>query len=99
VLGSVSDVAAADDRSREASMKRALMRWLLFLSFATVATAVGAQVWRATPVDPPIVMSGNDVGFQITGREGATPIGTLVVRIDGRWVPVREAPGTARLAH
>ena len=50
---------------------------------------VGAQVLRQrVPVEPPIVLSGNDVGFRITGRQGSTPVGTVVVKIDGQWYPV-----------
>ena len=45
-------------------------------------------MFSRTPVDLPIVLSGNDVGFQITARDGTTPVGTLVVRVDGQWVPV-----------
>lgn len=71
-----------------------LLGSLLFVTFGAWA---GAQVFHRTPVDPPIVLSGSDVGFQITAREGSTPVGTLVVRIDGNWVPVKEAPATSRL--
>jgi hypothetical protein len=74
-------------------------RVLLLASFllVTLGAWVGAQVYSRTPVDPPIVLSGSDVGFQITARDGTTPVGTLVVRIDGKWVPVKDAPATSRL--
>ena len=36
----------------------------------------------------PIVISGNDVGFRMEGRKGNTPVGRLVVRIDGKWMDV-----------
>jgi hypothetical protein len=49
----------------------------------------GAQVLRRSPVEPPVVLSGSDMGFQITARDGSTPLGNIVVRIDGKWVPVR----------
>jgi hypothetical protein len=41
------------------------------------------------PDDPPIVLSGDDVGFRIEARKGTTPVGTLVVRVDGKWVAVQ----------
>jgi len=69
-------------------------RMIVFV--AVVLTAVGtwasaqALLPRSTqPVDPPIVLSGNDVGFRVTGRQGDTPVGSLMVRVDGKWVPVR----------
>jgi hypothetical protein len=64
----------------------------------TIAAAGWAQVLQRLPVEPPIVLSGSDVGFQINAREGDTPVGTIVVRINGQWVPVRIAPITTRLS-
>jgi hypothetical protein len=38
-------------------------------------------------IEPGItVLSGSDLGFRVEGRRGATPTGTLVVRVDGKWV-------------
>jgi hypothetical protein len=60
---------------------------------------VAAQVLRErVPVRPPIVLSGADVGFQITQREGTTPVGNVVVQVDGKWVPVKFESGPARLS-
>ena len=42
---------------------------------------------------PPTVISGNDIGFRMVGRKGATPTGRLVVRINGEWVDVELAGG------
>jgi hypothetical protein len=59
---------------------------------------VGAQVHRGrTPVTPPIVLSGSDVGFQITAREGTIPVGSVVVRVDGNWVPVEYERTVSRM--
>jgi hypothetical protein len=60
---------------------------------------VAAQVLRErVPVQPPIVLSGADVGFQITAREGTTPIGNVVVQVDGKWVPIKFESGAVRLS-
>jgi hypothetical protein len=37
------------------------------------------------PVIPPVVLAGPDVGFQMTGLKGGTPVGQLVVRVKGEW--------------
>jgi hypothetical protein len=51
-----------------------------------VATAwVTAQVVAVKPV-PPKVMTGTDVGFRVEGIRGSTPVGTLVVKVNGEWV-------------
>lgn len=42
---------------------------------------------------PPVVLSGADVGFRMTARRGDTPIGELVVRVDGAWQKVEFASG------
>lgn len=39
----------------------------------------------ATRSVPPVVLSGADVGFRMTARRGDTPVGELVVRVDGVW--------------
>jgi len=41
-----------------------------------------------TPVSPvtPRVLADGDVGFRIVGMRGQTPVGQLVVRINGEWV-------------
>jgi hypothetical protein len=41
------------------------------------------------PVDPPIVLSGSDLGYRVTSSQGDTPIGSLVVRMGGKRVFVR----------
>jgi len=57
---------------------------------AQTAQAVGTQRMAS-----PIVISGNDVGFRMEGRKGNTPVGRLVVRIDGQWMDV-ESVWTAK---
>lgn len=49
------------------------------------ARAAQLQFQLPTPQTPTIV-SGNDVGFRITGTKGGHAVGTLVVRQNGQWV-------------
>ena len=50
-------------------------------------TAVSAQdgFRPAPPKVPPAVLTDRDIGFQ-QSREGSR-VGTLMIRIDGKWVP------------
>ena len=64
---------------------RARIGLIVLAVVASVGVWVSAQVMPA-PVDPPIVVSGNDLGFRISGRKGTTPVGTIVVRVNGQWV-------------
>lgn len=69
---------------------RARMVLLLCLGIlvGVAGTWVSAQV-RPQRIDPHIVLSGPDVGFSISAKEGQTPVGQLVVRINGMWVPAK----------
>ena len=50
------------------------------------ATAwVTAQAVVVNKVQPK-VMTGADVGFRVEGLRGDTPVGTLVVKVNGEWV-------------
>ena len=42
---------------------------------------------------PPVVLAGPDVGFRMTGVKRGTPVGQLVVRINGEWKVVEFATG------
>ncbi len=71
---------------------------LIVAAILLVALGAWAQApFSQQPVNPPIVLSGDDVGFQITARAGNTPVGSVVVRIDGQWVPVQAPSGPSRL--
>jgi hypothetical protein len=65
------------------------MRSRICLIVVAVIAAVGvwasAQVMPA-PVDPPFVVSGADLGFRVTARKGNTPVGSIVVKVNGQWV-------------
>ena len=48
-------------------------------------------------IPEPSVLSGPDLGFRIDGYERGRPIGTLVVRVNGRWVEPRAVMQTVPL--
>lgn len=59
--------------------------------------AQSIQVERVNPR----VMTGADVGFRVEGLRGSTPVGTIVVQVNGQWVPAdigspRSSPLAAR---
>jgi hypothetical protein len=63
---------------------------------------MGAGAWlhaQGMRVDsvPPTVISGSDVGFRIEGTKSGTPTGTIVVRINGRWIEAEIYEGRPKL--
>jgi hypothetical protein len=40
---------------------------------------------------PSTIIAGADLGFRVEGHKGDTPLGRLVVRINGQWVEVEDA--------
>jgi hypothetical protein len=72
----------------------AAVLWLASL-FAVNAWARGqAQEFVRAP--EPTIFSGSDVGFRIEGRIGGDLAGTIVIRVNGKWIVPREAPGGVR---
>ena len=61
---------------------------LLASLLSAVSVALLAQP-QAQAVDEPVVLSGPDIGFRVERYERGKPIGTLVVRLNGRWVEPR----------
>ena len=60
--------------------------FLVALIFSAVTAWAASQLVAVEPVTPRIV-TGGDVGFRVEGlRGGTTPVGTLVVRVNGEWV-------------
>jgi hypothetical protein len=56
-----------------------------------------AQVYQSEPIDPPLVLSGPDVGFRLESRRGEAIYGKVVVRVDGQWIEVNvSGPGPLR---
>ena len=57
------------------------------------------RVRLATAPNPsPVVLSGADIGFRVTGMAGNTPTGRLVIRINGQWIEPKFGGGNALLA-
>ena len=48
---------------------------------------------------PPVVLAGPDVGFRMTGVKRGTPVGQLVVRINGEWKVVEFATAAVAATH
>jgi hypothetical protein len=65
---------------------------LWVLSLLVVGSVVRAQVFEMPRLLPePRVLSGPDFGFRIEADQGGTPLGKLVVRVDGKWIEARVA--------
>ena len=69
---------------------------LAVAALAGSALAYSQVSVRPVPVDP-VVLSGNDLGFRMTARKRGTPVGQLVVRVDGEWKEVEFSFGVKPL--
>jgi hypothetical protein len=74
------------------TLHRTLFAFLLVLAFLAGTTWGSAQFVSAQPVEPK-VLSGSDIGFRMTARKGDTPVGQIVVRVDGQWKEVEYSFG------
>ena len=63
---------------------------LWVLSLFVVASIVKAQSYQIQPLPEPRIVSGADFGLRIEGDQNGTAIGTLVVRVNGKWIEARE---------
>lgn len=77
--------------------------WKLALAWMLSVVAVGAIASVFTSAQAPgsmrgqtplmtegtTILSGSDIGFRLERTQNGVPIGTLVVRVDGRWVEAR----------
>ena len=65
-----------------------MKRWvLLWVASLLLVTGLSSVLMRAQPSEPQIV-SGSDVGCRIEGKTAAgDPVGTWVIRVNGKWVP------------
>jgi len=75
----------------------------LLLGLAVTRAQVQVEPRMIVPSRPPappapVVIAGPDVGFQMTGMRSGKPVGQLVVRVNGEWVPVEFAGGVMSLA-
>jgi hypothetical protein len=57
--------------------------------FAVVLLALAAWSSAQVAIAPrpvtPVVLAGPDIGFRMQAQKGSTPVGQLVVRINGEW--------------
>ena len=61
----------------------------LIVAWAVSLVAVGVLAHAQAPAPDgktPTVIAGNDVGFRVDRYNGSTPVGTLVVKVNGQWV-------------
>ena len=70
--------------------RRAWLAVVLASLLSGISGAVLAQP-KSEIQNEPVVVSGADIGFRIERYERGKPIGTLVVRLNGRWVEPRAA--------
>ena len=68
-------------------MERRLFWIALIVLMLVTAGWTYAQVIAVRPVTP-TVLAGGDLGFRVNGDRGGTPVGELVVKVNGQWVPV-----------
>ena len=66
----------------------------VFTSLLGAGAAVAGQSATSQPGKDLTVLSGPDLGFRVDGfgRDGV-PLGTLVVRVGGKWVAPHFQPG------
>ena len=73
------------------------------LSMSFVGAVASSKLSAQAPIPAPdrplitegtVILSGADIGFRVERTQEGVPVGTLVVRVDGRWVApaTREAP-------
>jgi hypothetical protein len=73
--------------------------WLVVLVASLLSAVSGALLAqpKVQIINEPVVLSGPDFGFRIESYERGKPIGTLVVRLNGRWVEPRSVMQTVPL--
>jgi hypothetical protein len=81
---------------KETCMKLTCAVLAVVLTFFAGVSWGSSQAAQSVPV-PPTILSGADIGFRIQSRNGETPVGTLVVRVDGKWVVPQYAMGVKPL--
>jgi hypothetical protein len=71
---------------------RYLITVVLVLFAAVWATAQSIAINKVTPT----VISGENVGFRVEGlRGGSTPVGRIVVKVNGQWAEAELAGSAA----
>jgi hypothetical protein len=64
----------------------------LCLLLGLALTAVVLAQPPAPTAPGPTVLSSADVGFRVDYFDGRTPVGTLVVRVNGQWLEPKSVP-------
>ena len=72
-------------------MKRQLFWFMVVVLALAGARWAYAQVIMVNPVTPKVLF-GNDVGFRVEGDRAGTPVGQIVVKINGQWVAADVSP-------
>jgi hypothetical protein len=72
--------------------RRLVIGALWIASLLIVAGLARAQSHQFERIPKTFVLSGGDIGFRVEGWMAGNPAGTLVIKIDGRWVEPRLAP-------
>jgi hypothetical protein len=65
--------------------------WLVVVLASLLSGVSGALLAQpeVPTINEPAVLSGADLGFRVDSYERGKPVGTLVVRLKGRWVEPR----------
>ncbi len=73
-------------------------RYVIAAVLALMMTAWAAAQSIGIDKVTPTILAGENVGFLVEGRRGATPVGRIVVKVDGRWVPAELTVGPTLLS-
>jgi hypothetical protein len=70
----------------EAAMNAQRLVWtFVVVLLACAAGWTYAQSLQVIPMTPTVI-SGADFGFRVEGNRSGTPVGRLVVKMNGQWV-------------
>lgn len=75
-------------------MRKSLTMWILGLAgVAAISAGLFAQS-QPGRADSSRIITGDDIGFRVEGKDlRGNPTGTLMVRVNGQWVPATQAVG------
>ena len=65
--------------------------WLSSLAITAFAASARQAQPAPQPKAPPIIVTGDNIGFRLEGHQGDARTGTWMVRVDGKWVEARSA--------
>ena len=78
-------------------MKKWILMWIVSLiavAGLTSAATLAQTKWLERDY---YMLRGNDIGFRVEGTDVAgNPVGTFMIRVDGRWVEMGAGPVTRR---